>query len=164
MFNNDDRKCLDPAYFNIIAVDNYDVTIMSRNTGYYWYIYSLNAPSNYIGARNIFGEDGDASYMLVPIDDDPVNMNSVAFILPLRHKSTIRVNELPDDLKKAIASFMVANVIEDLRGKKNNHRSMLVNVSRFTAVQEQVSELVNEYLKNLQSACRLYGKFLQKMR
>jgi len=122
------------------------------------YIYSLNAPSNYIGARNIFGEDGDASYMLVPIDDDPVNMNSVAFILPLRHKSTIRVNELPDDLKKAIASFMVANVIEDLRGKKNNHRSMLVNVSRFTAVQEQVSELVNEYLKNLQSACRLYGK------
>lgn len=35
---------------------------------------------------------------------------------------------------------------------------MLVNVSRFTAVQEQVSELVNEYLKNLQSACRLYGK------
>lgn len=64
------------------------------------YIYSLNAPSNYIGARNIFGEDGDASYMLVPIDDDPVNMNSVAFILPLRHKSTIRVNELPDDLKR----------------------------------------------------------------
>lgn len=96
--------------------------------------------------------------MLVSIDDDPVNQNSIAFILPLRHKSTIRVNELPDDLKKAIASFMVANVVEDLRGKKNNHRSMLVNVSRFTAVQEQVSELVNEHLKNLQSACRLYGK------
>lgn len=122
------------------------------------YIYSLNAPSNYIGARNIFGEDGDAANMLVRIDNDPANQNSIAFILPLRHKSTTRVNALPDDLKKAIASFMVANVIEDLRSKKNNHRSMLVNVSRFTAVQEQVSELVNEHLKNLQSACRLYGK------
>ena len=37
MFNNDNLKCLDLAYFNIIAVDDYDVTIMSRNTGYYWY-------------------------------------------------------------------------------------------------------------------------------
>lgn len=128
------------------------------------YIYSLNAPSNYIGARNIFSEDGDAYNMLVSIDDDPVNMNSIAFILPLRHKSTIRVNELPDDLKKAIASFMVANAVEDLRGKKNNHRSMLVNVSRFTAVQEQVSELVNEHLKICRVHADCMGNCLQKKR
>ena len=35
---------------------------------------------------------------------------------------------------------------------------MLINVSRFTAIQEQVADLVNEFLKNIQSSCRLYGK------
>lgn len=44
MFNSDDLKCLDPAYFNIIAIDDYDVTIMSRNTGHYGYIHNCEWP------------------------------------------------------------------------------------------------------------------------
>lgn len=122
------------------------------------FIYSLNAPSNYIGARNIFNEDGDAKHMLEEIDDNSMHQDSIAFVLPLKHKSSIRINYIPEDLKTAIVAFMLANTIEDLRGLKNNHRSMLVNVSRFTSVQEQVSDLVIEYLKNAQSACKLYGK------
>lgn len=122
------------------------------------YIYSLNAPSNYTGARNIFAEDGDASYMLVEIDDNFRNPQSIEFILPLKHKSSIQVRELPEDLKTAIESFVLANVMEDLAGLLNNHRSMLINVSRFTAVQEEVSGLVNEYLKDIQGACKLYCK------
>lgn len=122
------------------------------------YIYSLNSPSNYIGARNIFDENGEAKHMLVEIADNPIEKDSIAFILPLKHKSSIQVNVLPEDLKTAVSAFMLANVIEDLRGMKGNHRSMLVNVSRFTAVQEQVSELVKEYLKSAQNACRIYGK------
>ncbi len=122
------------------------------------YIYSLNAPSNYTGARNIFAEDGDASYMLVEIDDTFRNPQSIEFILPLKHKSSIQVRELPEDLKTAIESFVLANVMEDLAGLSNNHRSMLINVSRFTAVQEEVSGLVNEYLKDIQGACKLYCK------
>lgn len=122
------------------------------------YIYSLNAPSNYTGARNIFAEDGDASYMLVEIDDNYRNPQSIEFILPLKHKSSIQVRELPEDLKTAIESFVLANVMEDLAGLSNNHRSMLINVSRFTAVQEEVSGLVNEYLKDIQGACKLYCK------
>jgi hypothetical protein len=96
--------------------------------------------------------------MLVEINDDVSDQKSIAFILPLKHKSTIQVNELPEDLKTAVAAFMLANTIEDLRGMQGNHRSMLVNVSRFTAVQEQVSDLVNEYVKGIQSSCRLYCK------
>lgn len=122
------------------------------------YIYSLNAPSNYTGARNIFAEDGDASYMLVEIDDNFRNPQSIEFILPLKHKSSIQVRELPEDLKTAIESFVLANVMEDLADLSNNHRSMLINVSRFTAVQEEVSGLVNEYLKDIQGACKLYCK------
>lgn len=126
------------------------------------YIYSLNAPSNYIGARNIFDEGGQASHMLIEIDDDVANQESIAFVLPLKHKSSIQVRRLPEDLRTAVAAFMLANTIEDVRGMNGNHRSMLVNVSRFTYIQEQVSDLVNEYLKELQSACKLYCKMDKK--
>ncbi len=121
------------------------------------YIYSLNAPSNYTGARNIFGENGNADYMLVEINDDVEDPSSIAAILPLSHKQSLQVTKLPEDLKTAVACFMLANTLEDLRGMTGNHRSMLINVSRFTLIQNQVAALVNEYLKNLQAACRNYG-------
>lgn len=40
MFSSEDMKCLDPQYFSIIVTDAYDVTIMSRNTGHYWYLHN----------------------------------------------------------------------------------------------------------------------------
>lgn len=44
MFSNEDLKCLDQEYFNIITTDVYDVTIMSRNTGHYWYLQDYEVP------------------------------------------------------------------------------------------------------------------------
>lgn len=121
------------------------------------YIYSLNAPSNYIGARNIFCDNAKNKDMLVLIDDNVENSKSIASLIPLSHKSNHIVKCLPDDLKTAINVFILANVIEDLRGFNNNHRSMLINVSRFTEVQNQVSCLANDYLKSVQAACRNYS-------
>ena len=46
MFSNEDLKCLDPEYFSIITTDAYDVTIMSRNTGHYWYLHNLEYPEH----------------------------------------------------------------------------------------------------------------------
>ncbi len=121
------------------------------------YIYSLNAPSNYTGARNIFGENANAGYMLVEINDDVEDPTSIASILPLSHKQSLQVRKLPEDLTTAIATFMLANTIEDLRGFSGNHRSMLINVSRFTMIQNQVAVLANEYLKDMQASCRNYA-------
>ncbi len=120
------------------------------------YIYSLNAPSNYTGARNIFDTNGQARHMLVEINCDDTNSKSISALLPLRHKSTAFMRDLPEDLETAIATFMLANTLEDLRGMTSNHRSMLVNISRFTLVQEQAANLINNYLKNMQNACKLY--------
>ena len=45
MFDASDFKCLDPKYFLIISVNEYDVTVMSRNTGHYWYLYNPEYPA-----------------------------------------------------------------------------------------------------------------------
>lgn len=44
MFSSEDLKCLDPEYFSIIIADAYDVTVMSRNTGHYWYLHNPEYP------------------------------------------------------------------------------------------------------------------------
>lgn len=116
------------------------------------YIYSLNAPSNYIGARDIFREDGNHYGMLEIIDEE-----SMQDCLPLKHKSDYPIEYIPNDLKKAICTFLVANVIRDLRGDNKAHRSMLINVSRFTNVQDQVNILVNTYLKDVQSSVKIFS-------
>ena len=121
------------------------------------YIYSLNSPSNYTGARNIFSDNGDASFMLEEIYENDSDPTSISAILPLKHKQTIQVRTLPEDLETAIAAFMLANTIEDLNGLSKNHRSMLINISRFTDVQDQIAGLVNDYLKDMQAACRNYS-------
>ena len=40
MFDARDFECLDPNYFQIINVNDYDVTVRSRNTGHYWYLHN----------------------------------------------------------------------------------------------------------------------------
>ena len=43
MFSRKDLECLDPRYFEIIYMDDRDVTIMSRNTRHMWYIHNIGA-------------------------------------------------------------------------------------------------------------------------
>lgn len=49
-------------------------------------------------------------------------------------------------------------MIRDLRGDINTHRSMLINVSRFTEVQINLFHLVNAYLKDVQASTRQNGQ------
>lgn len=117
------------------------------------YIYSLNAPSNYIGARDIFPVDGKHNRMFRVIDIDEINR-----YLPIKHKKTDILDNIPSDLKLAIRTFIIANVIRDLRGDRKTHRSMLVNVSRFNDIQKQVEEHIVDYLKKIQYFVKVYGK------
>lgn len=45
MFDSEQLKQLDPAYFNVIVADAIDVTIQGRNTGHYWYLHCTGYPS-----------------------------------------------------------------------------------------------------------------------
>ena len=39
MFDEISLKKIDAKYFNIILLDNKDITLQSRNTGHYWYLH-----------------------------------------------------------------------------------------------------------------------------
>ena len=46
MFSAEELQSLDQKYFNVIAVNDYDVTVMSRNTGHYWYMHNPEYPES----------------------------------------------------------------------------------------------------------------------
>lgn len=116
------------------------------------YIYCLNAPSNYIGARDIFGEDGIHRGMLREINKDAMELH-----IPYKHKNSDLIDAIPLDMIEAIETFLLANVIRDLRGDIKKHRSMLINVSRFTNIQNSIAVLVNNYLKDIQASARAFS-------
>jgi hypothetical protein len=113
------------------------------------FIYALEAPSNYVGARSIFSEDGKHSHMLKSNDD-------CEEYIPEKHKQDYVPVELPVSLKKAVASFFICNAIRDLRGKTTSHRSMLINVSRFIKVQDQIQQALDGYVREYQREIKSY--------
>jgi hypothetical protein len=112
------------------------------------FIYALEAPSNYIGAQVIFSD----ALPGVLSNDDAVDS------YPPKHRSTYAPPSLPYSLLEAIRSFFIATTIRDLRGERSPHRSMLVNVSRFTAVQNATRDLIYEYATTLQRDIRNFSQ------
>lgn len=56
-----------------------------------------------------------------------------------------------------MAYFLLINAIQDLRGYDNTHRSMMIHVSRFTNVQNQIRDLVTTWLDQVRSALENYA-------
>ena len=113
------------------------------------FIYSLNTPSNYIGASSIFLEDGEHYSQLKDIDDAESH-------LPYKHDKTLQVADIPDSLKDAIRTFFLSCAMRDLRKESLKHRSMLINVSRFNDVQNRVKEKVQNFSWGLQEEIKQY--------
>ncbi|MGV8120416.1 MAG: Z1 domain-containing protein [Candidatus Xenobiia bacterium LiM19] len=114
------------------------------------FIYALEVPTNYVGAQSIFGEDTGHDCLREIEDADSV--------FPEKHNRSLQVQSLPGSLMEALNSFIISNAIRDLRGEENTHRSMLVNVSRFTDVQDQVAALLDQELRDINSEIRNYSQ------
>lgn len=115
------------------------------------YIYALNSPSNYIGARDIFPENAKYHNMLKLIKDGEK-------YYPLDHTKDYIFNELSPSLRDAINTFFLANTIRDLRNDIKTHRSMIINISRFVNCQSQIYDLVYNYVNEVQQAVKVYSK------
>ncbi|UKA55494.1 Z1 domain-containing protein [Arthrobacter sp. FW305-BF8] len=115
------------------------------------YIYSLEAPSNYVGAERVFSPSEEIGI------SPTVHLFDSEDYFPAGHKVGHQVVGLPPSLNEALRVYLVANAIRDLRGQVDKKRSMLINVSRYVAVQEQVHQLVAGELLKLKNAVALHA-------
>ena len=132
------------------------------------FIHLLEPPTNYYGMDRIFppmdpeqSDAGDAEARAVGLrtieDSDPW--------LPVDHKSDVQAGALPESLLTALRYFLLTCAIRDLRvshkvegHERSIHRSMLVNVSRFTLIQNQLAAQLHTELERIRDQVRLYGR------
>jgi hypothetical protein len=114
------------------------------------YVYSLESPTNYVGSQETFGTAEAVK------SDGLTYLKDVEAFIPLGHKSSQRVTQLPSSMTDAIDSFLLINAIRDLRGDADQPRAMLVNVSRYKAVQAQVYDLLSEKVAEIKNAIQLH--------
>ena len=117
------------------------------------FITGLDAPSNYFGGKKVFidgvPDDGKPEFLRFIDDNEDC--------LPMSHKKEHIVDELPQSLNEALAAFLLARTIRNLRGQSDKHASMLVNASRFTAVQGLLRNRLHEALQKIIDALRVNG-------
>ncbi len=115
------------------------------------FIVALEAPSDHIGPETLFGlstqDDGEESDGL-PLTRVVEGSNKW---IPPKHKATHRIDkDLPDSLIEAIDSFILVCAARLLRmGDRIHHNSMLVHVTRFIDIQEQVATQIKNHLEEL---------------
>lgn len=122
------------------------------------FIVRIPPPGNYIGPNDVFGTAEDpaagleerAALPIVRVIDD-----HEAWIAD-GHKKDDRVGPLPDSLKQAIRSFILVCAARSAHGQADVHNSMLIHVTRFTAVQAVATEQVKDELASLKLRLR-YG-------
>ncbi len=122
------------------------------------FIMALESPTNYCGAHRIFSDAGELRERMVVLIDDYVD------ILPLKHKKNDPLDCLPPSLEDAVRCFILARAIRFLRGDGQRHCTMMINVSRFNDMQEQVEGLVYDYLERAKASIAVSAKSSNPLR
>ena len=127
------------------------------------FIHVLRPPENYIGMDRLFPTGDDDALVAAPYS--PLRpLNDAEDWIPPGHKKDHVPSALPQSLLQALRCFMISCAVRDLRAMRGEprrgggiHRSMLVNVSRFTDVQNRVADAIHLELEEIRRAVRLYG-------
>ncbi|MEP0961040.1 MAG: Z1 domain-containing protein [Roseobacter sp.] len=108
------------------------------------FLISLDRPGNYYGAEKVFLNDPeqDEAKPTRDIDDNEPH-------LPIKMPKDHQVLDLPESLIIALRTFIISGAIRDLRGQRDKHHSMLINVSHLTAVQTQVANLIRYRMNDI---------------
>ncbi len=122
------------------------------------FIINLAAPSNYVGPARMFGkmskEGRKGALPLARNIQDHFDPDADSGWMPPKHKKThVPVHNgqeaIPPSLRAAICSFVLACAARELRGQGSQHSSMLIHVTRYVAVQDQVREQVEEAVRRM---------------
>ena len=109
------------------------------------FIIQLNSPDNYFGGNKVFGVEKEKFIRI--IDEKEFNF------LDVYHKKDDGYYGLSNSLKEAIQVFLINNVLRTLKGGKQikKHRTMMINISRFNDMQNNIKYYVNEYVEKLKN-------------
>ena len=117
------------------------------------FIKSLDPPTNYVGSLRLFSEDGDLrNHCLRIIPEDYLDS------LPLKHKSNHTVFNLPESLKDAVREYVLFRAIRLADGSGTSHSAMLVNVSRFNHVQDQVKDKIDDLRQAIYEGVKAFSR------
>jgi hypothetical protein len=128
------------------------------------FIENLDSPTNYIGPEAVFGHEGDESLGIprkaaLPMHEPADDADQW---LPPRHNKNQDVSaDLPPSLREALRCFLLASAARMALGHNTSHMSMLVHVSRFNEVQEQVKEHVKNEMSSLVEKLR-HGEYVEE--
>jgi Z1 domain len=121
------------------------------------FIHSLAANSSYVGPSSLFGTASINGRTLgLPLlrnIDDHANALGEGW-MPPGHKNGYKPSHpspegMPASLVKAIHAFVISCTVRRLRGQQKEHCSMLIHVTRYNNVQDDVSEAVDRYVHHL---------------
>jgi hypothetical protein len=125
------------------------------------FIQDLPEPSNYYGIKKLFSEEKDdiEDSFLENIDDhciDPGDIKCSEGWIPPKHlKNHEAIFDGEDkhtkSLRKAILNFIISCSIRNLRGHIKQHKSMLIHVTKYILVNEQVKFQVIKTMDRLRS-------------
>lgn len=133
------------------------------------FIHVLAPPDNYVGMSALFpprDRDDEAESAAGDMQPDEIlrTIPDSEDWLPGGHKIDTEPGPLPDSLRIALRCFLLTCAIRDLQAADKApgrgggiHRSMLVNASRFTAVQNRIADALHLELEEIRSAVRLHG-------
>ena len=118
------------------------------------FIINLGAPSTYIGPSKVFGvingENRNGLPLVRTVDDYYIENTKLGW-MPSGHKNGHKPtynneHNIPPSLIQAINAFILACASRKIRHQGEKHSSMLVHVTRFTSVQKEVYEQVQNYI------------------
>lgn len=116
------------------------------------YIYLLSASEEYIGASSLFSEYADPKKKKCIVELSRIETEEMEDKIPLKHKKDLlQINsfdDLPTCLVESVRYFLLVQGLMDYRLGMTPHRSMLINVSRFISVQNNIKIVLDSWLRN----------------
>lgn len=125
------------------------------------FIYELDSPSSYLGAKQLFGDLDHESELNDQYGDRLIrliNQEEIDPWLGVSQKKDEPLGEgLDPQVQHAINTYVVACALNQLSRHPAKKLSMLIHASRFVSLQQQIADHVHAYIEDLDSALKYHG-------
>jgi hypothetical protein len=119
------------------------------------FIHLLDSPIAYIGARKLFSDSEENSVgseckdCLIAVEKNEIPENSFQFGHNQEEVIIRSFEDFPASLKKSIRYFLLVQYLMDFCNIANPHRTMMINVSRFVKIQEDIVKAMINWHKEI---------------